>query len=445
MWNIKNRKLGGILGFLFMIVAVHAQYAVTGGQGTPYLKDDNNYKVHVYLVDGMSNVTISYTASSSFKHQWYKYKVKALESEPVACEQNGTTSVIRNVEDGYGYFVDDPALQKTGWYVWIIDYSKSAFDPQAVTVKYGDCSSVQLAVSPTVPQMMYYQPNGVSQSLEREFDISYQTLKWSGENLRFSPEAMKVTKKSASTENLPFVTAPLCDTEFTLTGDQFARHFNKEKTVTTDTYQAVAVEVHADTTLVMDNALNMTIGDGELLSAPAEVRFTAYANEPVASMYIWKIYREGDEKNPMVRGNTAEVEYTFNEAGNFIATLEVSDRTTTCTEASESYTIKVSTSDLDVPNAFSPGTTPGINDEFRVAYKSLVDYKIWIFNRWGVELYHSTSPAQGWDGKKGGKYVPPGVYFYVIEAKGSDGRKFNKKGSINILRPKAIDDQIIEE
>lgn len=445
MWKRKNRKLGGILGFLFMIVAVHAQYVVTGGQGTPYLQDDNTNRVHVYLVDGISNVAISYTASSSFKHQWYKYKVKALESEPVASEQNGMTSVIHNVEDGYGYYVDDPAFQNMRWYVWLIDYSKYTFNPQRVEVKYGDCSNVRLAISPAVPGMSYILPLGGSKLLEREFDVSYQTLKWSDENLRFSPEAAKKMIKGASTENLPFVPAPLCDTEFTLTGDQFARHFNKEKSLTTDTYQAVSVEVHVDTTLVMDNALNMTISDGELLSAPAEVHFSAYANEPVASLYVWKIFRQGQEESPLVRFTEPEVDYTFNDAGDYTATLEVSDRTGTCTETPESFTIKISTSDLDIPNAFSPGTTPGINDEFRVAYKSLIDYKISIFNRWGVELYRSTNPAEGWDGKKSGKYVPPGVYFYVIEAKGSDGRKFNKKGSINILRPKTIDDQIIEE
>jgi gliding motility-associated-like protein len=110
----------------------------------------------------------------------------------------------------------------------------------------------------------------------------------------------------------------------------------------------------------------------------------------------------------------------------------------------EPITIKITESFSEIPNAFSPGTTPGINDEFRVAYKSLLNYKCWIFNRWGVEMYHSTNPSEGWDGKKGGKYVAPGVYFYVIEATGSSGEKFKKKGSINILRPNRIEDEIIE-
>ena len=75
----------------------------------------------------------------------------------------------------------------------------------------------------------------------------------------------------------------------------------------------------------------------------------------------------------------------------------------------------------------------------------LTRFKCWIFNRWGVEMYHWTDPSKGWDGKKGGKYVAPGVYFYVIEATGSDGKPIKRKGSINILRSKQIQDEIIEE
>ena len=71
-----------------------------------------------------------------------------------------------------------------------------------------------------------------------------------------------------------------------------------------------------------------------------------------------------------------------------------------------------------------------------MSYKSLIDYECHIFNRWGKELFQSKDPAQGWDGKYGGKYVPAGVYFYVIKAKGSDGRKYNKSGDINIINYK---------
>ena len=39
----------------------------------------------------------------------------------------------------------------------------------------------------------------------------------------------------------------------------------------------------------------------------------------------------------------------------------------------------------------------------------------------------------------------PASIFMLIDAVGSDGIKYNKKGSINILRPKKIDDEIIEQ
>ncbi|WP_302138719.1 gliding motility-associated C-terminal domain-containing protein, partial [uncultured Parabacteroides sp.] len=241
---------------------------------------------------------------------------------------------------------------------------------------------------------------------------------------------------------------PLCDTEVTLSGDQFAKHFGVEKSITSDTYQAIAVELHVDTTFIMDNAENMTAGEGEYLSAPATVTFRAYANDPVVALYSWKIYRsdvENGAANPLLEDRSDETDFTFTEKGEYTAVATVSNATGECEAVSNSIEIKIAESDLQIPNAFSPGTTPGINDEFRVAYKSLVTFKCWIFNRWGVQMYHSTNPAEGWDGKKGGKYVAPGVYFYVIEAVGSDGIKYNKKGSINILRPKKIDDEIIEQ
>lgn len=89
---------------------------------------------------------------------------------------------------------------------------------------------------------------------------------------------------------------------------------------------------------------------------------------------------------------------------------------------------------LDIPNFFSPGDSPGVNDEFRVAYKSLISFKCTIFNRWGNKLYEWRDPAKGWDGRYKGKFVNPGVYFYVIEAKGSDNVSYKRKGAINIVR-----------
>ncbi len=89
MLRTEIRKLGGLICFLFVMLAIQAQqYTVTGGNGVPYLLENPGNRIRVYLVYGMDNVEISYTSSST-NHQWYRYKQKALDREPVPCEQNG--------------------------------------------------------------------------------------------------------------------------------------------------------------------------------------------------------------------------------------------------------------------------------------------------------------------------------------------------------------------
>jgi len=116
MLRTEIRKLGGLICFLFVMLAIQAQqYTVTGGNGVPYLLENPGNRIRVYLVYGMDNVEISYTSSST-NHQWYRYKQKALDREPVPCEQNGETSVVRNIEEDAGYYVEDPASGLNGWY-----------------------------------------------------------------------------------------------------------------------------------------------------------------------------------------------------------------------------------------------------------------------------------------------------------------------------------------
>lgn len=463
------RRVIGTLCFLLLILAAHAQkYTVTGGRGTPYLAFDNkkgntSSRFEVYLVYGMDNVEIRYTPTSS-TYQWYRYKNKAGvggDAEKISSVNEGNTTVIRNIEEGYGYYIlEDDAYSKAGGYVWIIDYSKYAFDVTSLYVdaQKSNCDNMFLGGDIDMKEMRYYDQSGVPGILKREFDITYQTMKKPEDGTAFIPETV------TDTVDDPFngfeLKAPLCDTDVTLTGDLFARHFGVEKTMTTDVYQAIAVEavMKIDTLSYASDVPNMVV-KGDSLSAPVEFNFTAIANTPVAAMFNWKIYRkdegggssegneEGEENYGTLLGDFSgeETSFVFNQNGTYVVKLTVNDRTGQCQANPPDVTVNISDSYLDVPNAFSPGTSPGINDEFRVAYRSLTRFKCWIFNRWGVEMYHWTDPSKGWDGKKGGKYVAPGVYFYVIEATGSDGKPIKRKGSINILRSKQIQDEIIEE
>ena len=63
-----------------------------------------------------------------------------------------------------------------------------------------------------------------------------------------------------------------------------------------------------------------------------------------------------------------------------------------------------------------------------------MDFDAILFKRLGQKLYELHDPAVGWDGKFNGKDVKQGVYFVLVKAKGADGRKYNIKKDVNLLR-----------
>jgi gliding motility-associated-like protein len=446
------RRFAVVFIFTTLVCRLFAQsYQVTGGAFAPLLAENNTTaRIQIYLVYGMSNVQLSYTSSST-THQWYRYRMRALDdSERVTSTQNGTTSFVTNPEEGYGYYVRENENIGMNQFVWIMDYRNYEFFIRSLHLapNMDECIAIGFDGDADAPDMVYYTPAGTQTTLRRTFELNYETLRWDASQRRFLPEFFTKTFNTH-----PFSTTfplhsddpkLLADTELTLKGDLFARHFGVEKSISIP-YQAKALQVYADT-LIVSSASNDFELD-EVFQAPTVILFQAYANLPVASRVVWKIYNSEYPDNLLVNFSGAEVEYTFNRAGTFIARLEVSDRTGTCAlEADEEYIfiIQITETELTIPNAFSPGTTPGINDIFKVRYKSLIDFKGWIFNRWGTELFHWTDPSQGWDGKYRGQYVPAGAYYYLIEYTGTDGRRRKRTGDVNVFRGRNVETEVFE-
>jgi len=57
-----------------------------------------------------------------------------------------------------------------------------------------------------------------------------------------------------------------------------------------------------------------------------------------------------------------------------------------------------------------------------------------IFDKWGKQLFFTTNPNLGWDGKYKGELVPQGVYYYFINF--TDSQYYNKHtlhGKITVI------------
>lgn len=140
-------------------------------------------------------------------------------------------------------------------------------------------------------------------------------------------------------------------------------------------------------------------------------------------------------ENITYRINEQDFNYTFTEEGTVYVRFIGSNSDGSCEAVGDTYTVSIGASELQIPNAFSPNDD-GINDMWKVSYRSLLDFHCWIFDRNGHQLFEFTDPSSGWDGKHNGKTVSPGVYYYVITATGSDGKRYKQSGDINIIRYK---------
>ncbi|MFK7757476.1 MAG: gliding motility-associated C-terminal domain-containing protein [Flavobacteriales bacterium] len=91
-----------------------------------------------------------------------------------------------------------------------------------------------------------------------------------------------------------------------------------------------------------------------------------------------------------------------------------------------------------VPNAFTPDGN-GNNDVFNIIPgKKGIDYTIFVFDRWGNQIYSAENGKPEWDGRCNGALCPSDIYIWVIkyETQNEDGETVNKEetGTIHLLR-----------
>ena len=169
--------------------------------------------------------------------------------------------------------------------------------------------------------------------------------------------------------------------------------------------------------------------------APLTVTFRANPSdiEGHNPSYEWHFRMEGEATDMAVRYEE-DTEYTFTTAGVTHVTLFFKPDAGEEALDSVVFMVTVSESKLVFPNAFSPNGDE-YNPIFKAKeYQSIVEFHAYIFNRWGQKLYDWTDPAGGWDGTYNGKDVKEGVYFLLCKAKGADGREYNIKKDVNLLR-----------
>jgi gliding motility-associated-like protein len=91
-------------------------------------------------------------------------------------------------------------------------------------------------------------------------------------------------------------------------------------------------------------------------------------------------------------------------------------------------------SEIWVPNVFTPNGD-GVNEIFSPVYTNIDNITLYIFNRWGNQLYEGTGKSAVWDGKYSGEKCSNGVYYYLIEYENKGKTKGMRQlhGSVTLL------------
>lgn len=387
----------------------------------------------IYVVDGVAGASAVYTASSATSTVvWQRFsKLGGAYAEPVTgVTRSGSTWTLPTIEPDMGYIIEE-GTDRT--YLWVVDYSRHRLELDALMMGAdSDCSSTCLELTGNAAPIVYHTINGRAMNLSRDMTMTYSTLQWSEEQAAYTTAPVSETiEDSEGTIRVP---APLCPTDFTLTGDRFLTAWGAAQSVTTPVYNPVAVEAHTTATQLGETPENIAGGATEDLggSAPAEIEFKADVTD-AAIFTEWQFSTYNDFEDISLRISDPSFTHTFDEMGTTYVRFVCDNADGTCQWTGDTYQINIGESSLLCPNVFSPGASPGVNDEWKVSYKSIVSFECHIFNRWGEKMISFTDPAKGWDGKKGGKPVPAGVYYYVIKARGADGKKYDLSGDINII------------
>ncbi len=160
------------------------------------------------------------------------------------------------------------------------------------------------------------------------------------------------------------------------------------------------------------------------------IQFTDKTTDQYSLEYWWWTFGESG-------GATSNIEnpsHTYSDTGSYCARMIVMD-IHGCTDTATNCLIIDPVFNLYIPDAFSPNGD-GKNETFQPVGQYIKSFEMYIFDRWGMQLYHTTDINQGWTGKvKGGSAIQQeDTYVYKIYVTDSRNKAHSYVGNVTLLK-----------
>ncbi len=183
----------------------------------------------------------------------------------------------------------------------------------------------------------------------------------------------------------------------------------------------INVTVSAAPTVNIQALTQVTVTEGlsEVLNVQSDAQDPMYEWTPTSGLSCL------DCNNPVINP-TQDIAYM----------VTVTDQETGCS-AEHTFLITVTEpviNDLYVPNAFSPNSD-GNNDFLQAfAIGELIDFEMYIYNRWGELMFFSNDITESWDGTYKGKEQDLGVFVFYAVGTFANDVQIIRKGNATLIR-----------
>ena len=147
-----------------------------------------------------------------------------------------------------------------------------------------------------------------------------------------------------------------------------------------------------------------------------------------ASSYSWDF---GDGSGI---SNQVEPNHMYGDTGTYLVTLITTNRNG-CIDTVRGYVEIGEGFSVYIPNAFT-ANHDGVNDNFNAFGIGWKDYELFILDRWGLNIYHSTDKLKPWDGtyESNGTQCQSDVYIYKILIHDTKGKLHSFIGHVSLVR-----------
>ncbi len=207
-------------------------------------------------------------------------------------------------------------------------------------------------------------------------------------------------------------------------------NYNVTLTIVSDSGCSATLDVLKYITVYNRPTAAFTMSPQPTTILQSTIQFTDQSSDDYGIVYwIWNFGEKGDTTSYL--RNPA---HTYSDTGDYCPSLVVMnqhgcvDTVTNCLVIDPIYT-------LYIPDAFTPNGN-GINEVFMAKGNDIKTFEMYIFDRWGMQLFHSTDINNGWDGtaKAGSSVCQEDTYVYLINATDHKNIKHTYLGKVNLIK-----------